>query len=56
MVLAWVYVIVFLVAALIIDRFVPMGAGARQIFRIVVLVVGILWALRLLGFWGRLGV
>ena len=56
MVLAWVYLIVYLLAALIIDRFVTMNDRARQMFRIVALVVGLLWALRLIGVWGRLGV
>lgn len=54
--LRWIWFVAFLVAALVVDRFVNVSPQNRHTFRVVVLVVAALWGLVLLGVLARLGI
>jgi hypothetical protein len=54
--LPWIYWLVFTVGAGLFDKFVDMTPSQRKFYRVVVLILALLWLLVLIGVPARLGI
>ena len=54
MLFEWLLLALFVVAVVLVDRFVTMTPFGSKLYRSVVVAVVVLWLLKLAGVWGRL--